>query len=332
MRAAIQGRYPSQGYPYPYKAFSAQKRRYRQHFLRGLGNFGADYYIPTPAQIVATPTQGKWYRIKSGESYWGTAKKAYGTTDLKKGLLAMNDARWNDHIRKATTGWESYGVPGLQAQPKYDSINNPKAPYNSGHEYPVSWIPPLPDFKEPEEIYVDPGYPPPDDGPQTPTDPTQGPPGPPGPMGPAGPPGPQGQQGSPGQATDAQINAAVTAWMQGHPIPPGPEGIPGPAGMPGPTGGPGPRGEPGPMGPPGPPGNVSDEAILAMLQQWLANNPGALPPGPQGIPGLPGIPGPMGPPGPKGDPGPPGSGGGGGGEGDKMFTLPLLFSILAWSM
>jgi len=329
-RAYLQARYPRGGCPNPYMAFSAQKRRLRQHFrprqrmgLDGFFGIFGDPLIPTADQITATPTQGKWYRIKQGETYWGVAKKAYGTSNLKKGLLAMNAAQWNSHIKKGTAGWEAYGVEGMQAVPKYDSFNNPKAGYGTGHDYPVNWVPPFPNWEEPEQLYpVDPGFPPPDDVVE-PTEPGQGPPGPPGPMGPPGPIGPigpigpPGPTGAPGEATDEAINAAVQAWLQQHP----------PAA--------GPIGPMGPPGPPGPPGQATDEAINAAVQAWLQQHPPpAGPPGPQGIPGIPGMPGmpgPIGPPGPKGDPGPAGSGGGGGG-GNQMFTVPLLFTILAAAM
>lgn len=210
-------------------------------FFMGLGLGAVDSegrYLPTKAQIVSTPTPGLWYQIKKGETWWGTAKKAYGSTDLKKGLLLMNKSTWNDHIDRKTKGWEAYKVKGLQATPDYASSSNPRAKVLSGNEYPVAWIPPL-TGEEPEDL----GF---GEGPSIPTPvPGQGPPGPTGPAGPPGPTGPKGSQG-----------------VQGPPGPTGPKGPKGdtgPQGPPGAGGGTaiavkGPPGPTGPMGPPGPQG------------------------------------------------------------------------------
>jgi len=337
--------YPNQPCPNPYRAFQAQKQRrlrtgavrpFRRRATRfsGFGfGFGEYTVIPEPQFITSTPQQGKWYQIKSGESFWGTAKKAYGIDNVRAGLFAMNDAEWNDHIRKATTGWESYGIQGLQAQPKYAGTEAPHAGYGSGHQYPIAWIPPMPNFPEPEEIWPEPSAdPPPSDapgqgppGPMGPEGP-MGPMGPLGPIGPEGPMGPKGDMGPPGDVTDEAILAMLTQYLNDNPdaLPPGPPGPQGPPGeastVPGPMG---------PPGPPGPPGDVSDEAIMAMLTQYLNENPDALPPGPPGPPGAASmVPGPIGPAGPPGPIGPAGPGGGGGGG---MFSLPLLIAILGWA-
>ena len=268
---------------------------------RNFRGFGHTTVIPDANHIEAFPKQGAWYRIKAGESFWKTAKKAYGIDNVKPGLLAMNDSPWNHHIRKATTGWEAYGVPGLQAQKKYDSIKNPHAGFKSGNEYPVVWIPPMPQFKEPEDIWGAPGVeppPPPDPDVPPPDVPGQGPPGQqgapgvPGPQGIPGIPGPRGEQGIPGPRGEPGIPGAGA----GDPVP-GPQGeqgipgIPGPQGIPGAGAGdpiPGPQGEqgiPGPPGQQGAPGAGAGDPI----------------PGPQGIPGIPG---------PRGEQGIPGTGGG----------------------
>lgn len=333
MQVALNRRYPpGRGCPNPYSAFARQKRR-RVGAFRGFGLLG-EVYIPTSDQITSFPTQGKWYRIKSGESFWGTSKKAYGQANVRVGLFAMNDAIWNLHIRKGSSGWESYGIEGLQAVPKYSETDY-HAGYGSGNSYPVAWIPPMPNFPEPGELYGD------DPGEYIP-----GPPGPPGPIGPIGPMGPEGDEGGPGgqgpigpigpmgppgDVTDEAILAMLTQYLNDNPdaLPPGPPGPPGPEGAQGGRGDPGLPGEQGPIGPPGPPGDVSDEAITNMLEQYLETHPDALPPGPMGPMGPPGedssVPGPMGPIGPMG---PPGQGGGGG---NGMFSLPLLLTILAWA-
>lgn len=274
-------------------------------YMRQMSGLGADNrYIPTPDQITVNPTPGKWYRIKQGETWWGTSKKAYGLPNVKQGLYAMNDSSWNDHIRKGTAGWEVYNRPGLQATPHY-SVQNPHAGYGSGNAYPTAWLPPLATLAEPEDIYgepepiipvpVEPPPPPPpsvEPPPPSPSEPGMGPPGPMGPIGPIGPVGPVGPVGPLG--------------------PIGPEGPIGPAGE---------------RGPIGPPGNVSDESIMSMIQQWMSDNPDALPPGPQGVPGIPGIPGPPGPPGPPGEVGPVGPAGTGGGGGNLMWTIPLALAV-----
>lgn len=220
-------------------------------YFAGFGAMDSEgRYLPTPDEIVSTPTPGLWYRIKKGETWWGTAKKAYGAANVKKGLLTMNSSTWNDHIDRKKKGWEAYKVKGLQATPDYD-VSNPRAKVLTGTAYPVAWIPPI-TGEEPEDMGFE------DKAPITPGMPI---PGPPGPQGPQGPPGPQGPKGSSG--------------------PPGPTGasIPGP---PGPQGPPGPKGSQGPPGPQGPPGSGSGTSI--------PGPPGPQgPPGPPGPPGSPGA-------------------------------------------
>ena len=278
--------------------------RAKRNYMYAMNGFGADRYIPTPSQIVAVPTQGLWYRIKTGESYWGTSKKAYGQANVRKGLFLMNDSTWNEHIRKGSAGWTSYDIIGLQATPHY-SVENPHAPYGSGNAYPTVWIPPLATGAEPEELFDN--QPPPGTGPQ-------------------GIPGEQGIPGIPGS--------------QGIP---GQPGIPGSQGIPGQDGMPGSQGIPGQDGDMGPPGDVSDEAIYAMLMKYLQENPDALPAGATGAQGTPGIPGSQGIPGARGEqgipgargeqgiPGQAGSSGGGGGRSNGMWVLPLIFALMSSS-
>lgn len=122
--------------------------------------------------------------------------------------------------------------------------------------------------------------------------------GPPGPAGPAGP-GP----------SDAQIQAAVAAYLGAHPIagvPPTQDQIaavvavylaqhPAPAGAPGPTGAPG----------PGP----TDSQIAAAVATWQTAHPTVGPSGPSGPPGPSGAQGPTGAPGAPGAPGASGASG-----------------------
>ena len=119
-----------------------------------------------------------------------------------------------------------------------------------------------------------------------------GPAGAMGPMGPMGPQGDIGPQGPPGAGSgDAVPGADGPPGPQGAPGQDGPAGAMGPMGPMGPQGPagsgsgesiPGPTGEMGPMGPMGPqgaigptgsPGNASQDAIAAAVQEYLENNP-----------------------------------------------------------
>jgi len=291
------------------------------------GGLGADRYRPTTEQILAVPQQGSWYRIKKGETWWGTAKAAYGAENVKPGLLMMNRSTWNDHIERKSTGWEAYKVDGLQATPHY-SATDPLGTKGSGNAYPVAWIPPLATGAEPESIYTAPdqgpigpaGQPGPP-GPIGPAGP-MGPAGPTGPIGPAGVPGARGPAGPAGEVNAALIESSLEAYFKAHPLQ---------QGQPGPQGPMGPRGPAGPAGPPGAPGSASDAAINAAVQDWLKKHPIEAvngPPGPRGPAGPigpPGIPGERGPEGPQG---PAGSGGGGGPD-KGLWVLPLAASIFA---
>jgi hypothetical protein len=305
----------------------------RRPSFRGLGQIG-DRMIPTPAQILATPKPGAWYRIKQGETWWGISKAAYGAENVKAGLMLMNRATWNDHIERKTAGWEAYKVAGLQSTPDY-SAKNPHAPKGSGNDYPTAWIPPL-NGAEPEAV-----YPPIIEGKIGPPGP-KGDPGPIGPIGPRGPTGergaigPAGPQGAPGTASQEAIKAMLEAYIKAHPEelrgPAGMKGSPGPAGLPGPIGpiGPtGPAGIPGAIGPRGPqgaPGTASQEAIRSMLEEYMKKHPDEF----RGPAGPAGLPGPIGPKGPAGPPGPAGSAGSGGTGTDKgLWTIPITIGLMA---
>jgi len=254
---------------------------------------------PQPGYVSQTPAQGKWYRLKRGDNYWTISRDAYGRENVRKGLMLMNDSPWNGYIDKKRTGWEAYGVDGLQATPDY-SLTQARAPKGSGNAYPIVWIPPVSGGDPDDVIDI------PDDGDTG----TVGPPGPPGPAGPMGPRGPAGAQGPKGEMGPQGARGPI--GPQGPPgSGEGGDPIPGPMGPMGPMGPAGPMGPMGPVGPVGPPGEGGQSI------------PG--PAGPVGPPGAPGPPGPMGPQGPIGPIGPMGPSGEGGEGGDsKMWILPLL--------
>lgn len=313
----MQYRFNPQKDTLPYAIFSANRgsTNYNaRRFMRQMSNwrlrrgsfsgfgFSFGFIDPQPSQISATPTAGKWYRIKQGDTYWGTSKAAYGQANVKKGLFLMNDSLWNSYIDKKRTGWESYGVDGLQATPDY-SPTEARAPKGSGHAYPLVWIPPL-TGGEPSDVYppvtdVGPPGPKGDRGERGPIGPI-GPPGERGPIGPIGPIGPPGERGP--------IGPIGPRGERGPIGPIGPPGqgagtpVPGPPGPPGPPG----RTVTGPPGPAGPPG----QSVVG-------------PPGPQGPPGesIVGPPGPQGPPGTTTE-----------GSGGNMWVIPML-SLMAtlWS-
>lgn len=273
---------------------------WRRESTLSFADLGFGFFDPQPSQIASTPTAGKWYRVKMGDTYWAISKAAYGQANVKKGLYAMNDSLWNSYIDKGRKGWESYNRDGLQATPDY-SPTEPRAPKGSGNAYPLVWIPPV-NGGEPEDVFP----------PNTVVGPV-GPPGPRGergPIGPIGPPGPKGDRGERG--------------------PIGPPGQGAGTPIPGPVGPPGPRGEIGPIGPrgpAGPPGQGSGTSV--------PGPPGPIGPiGPEGPPGPPGqsVVGPIGPPGPPGEsivgpPGPPGPAGNGGGGGNNMWVIPFAALI-----
>lgn len=248
-----------------------------------LGYLG--FINPSGGQISAFPKAGRWYRIKTGESFWGTSKAAYGQPSVKKGLMLMNNSPWNSYIEKKAKGWEAYKVKGLQATPKY-SATQFRAPKGSGNSYPLVWIPPL-DGGEPEDVFK--------------PDPTVGPAGPMGPRGPIGPPGTHGKSVTGPSGSAGRIGPPGARGSIGPSGPVGPPGkgvgVPGPAGPRGIIGPPGPIGPtgkgvgvPGPIGPPGVRGLIGPSGQLGPVG----------PPGSRGLIGPPGQLGPVGPPGPAG--------------------------------
>ena len=247
--------------------------------------------IPTPNQITETPKQGFWYRTTKDHTIFWAAKQAYGADNVKAGLLKMNAASWNDHVRRKKTGWESYNVAGLQSTNEY-SATLPHAPWGSGKAYPVLWIPPLDGPTEPEEIF-----------------------------------GPKAEEPVLITPTPTPTPTPILTPNQGPIGPMGPMGPMGPAGQDGKTGPIGPMGPMGPAGPMGPPGQATDEAIKAAIKAWLAANP--LESGPMGPAGPMGPMGPAGPMGPMGPMGPAGQAGQAGqGDNKGLWILPLVASVL----
>jgi len=309
-----------------------QRQMTPQTARANFAGYGLGFVDPKAGQIVTQPKQGAWYRLKSGESYWGISKRAYGQANVKKGLFLMNDSPWNEYIHKAKKGWTSYKVKGLQSTPDY-SATEFRAPKGSGHAYPLVWIPPL-TGEEPKDVF------PPDPDPV-------GIPGPPGPRGPIGPPGARGAIGPPGArgaiGPPGSKGAKGDPGAVGPPGPRGPKGERGPMGPPGsgegggvgPPGPKGAKGDPGAIGPPGPRGAVGPPGARGPRGERGPIGPpgsgeggGVGPPGPMGPMGPPGARGDIGPAGPMGPPGPAGSAGEGGGADNKMWVFPLLLALL----
>ncbi len=106
-------------------------------------------YLPSPDQILATPTAGAFYQVKQGDLPIRIAAKAYGDAAKKAGLYAFNAATWNDTARKASTGYEAYKMQGIQFVPKY---SGPRTKHGSGNRHLVLWLPPI-GGGEPESFY-----------------------------------------------------------------------------------------------------------------------------------------------------------------------------------
>jgi hypothetical protein len=108
-------------------------------------------YVPTTAQILtAAPRPGTFYRPRQGIWPIKVAEVAYGAADRKRGVLSINASTWNDHVRRASKGWEAYKVNGLQFEARYGA--HPSSFFNTGNAYPVIWVPPL-DGREPEAFF-----------------------------------------------------------------------------------------------------------------------------------------------------------------------------------
>ena len=122
-------------------------------FRRGVrfGEEGGRYSPPLSSVLEKSPKPGTFYRPRKGITPATVAEVAYGKAGRKAGLLAMNRSTWNDHVRRAKTGWEAYGVPGLQFEARYSSTD-PLATYGSGSSFPVIWVPPVAGG-EPESIF-----------------------------------------------------------------------------------------------------------------------------------------------------------------------------------
>jgi len=216
------------------------------------GFISGRYTPPPPPILELGPRPGTFYRPRKGITPSHVAQAAYGSAGRKAGLLAMNRSTWNDHVRRARAGWETYGVAGLQFDPAYG--DHPLSTFGSGHRYPVIWVPPL-TGAEPEAFFAvqptpppyvpptPPPYVPPGPGPVPPppwvgpvlppvppyvppTPPPYVPPAPPGPV-PPGPVEPEPEPVPPGPEP-------VPPYVPPEPVPPVPPPIP-PAPPPGPV-------------------------------------------------------------------------------------------------
>jgi hypothetical protein len=220
-----------------------------------MGNLAYLFGETPTAQISAKPRVGYYYQTKKGDTPWAVANEAYkkqGLTDVKTGLFLMNDNAANDHIKKGSSGWESYKIKGLQFDPKY--AVSPTAEYGTGKSYPIVWIPPLDGTGPGGGI----------------ADPVPGIPGPPGPTGPMGPPGPAPSNAlikkligdymienpTGGGLTDKQIDQRIAVYMQKHPVAKGE------------------RGERGQQGIPGQPGATPSNALIKkLIGDYMIENP-----------------------------------------------------------
>jgi len=118
----------------------------------GGSGYALGRYVPTNAQILtAAPRPGTFYRPRQGIWPIKVAEVAYGAADRKRGVLSINASTWNDHVRRASKGWEAYKVNGLQFEARYGA--HPSSFFNTGNAYPVIWVPPL-DGREPEAFFA----------------------------------------------------------------------------------------------------------------------------------------------------------------------------------
>lgn len=172
---------------------------------------GTVAYLPFgQAATAAIPTAGAWYQVQKGDTPWSISKKAYadtGLTDVKSGLYLLNDNPSNANIRKATTGWESYKIKGLQLTANY-APGVMYASYKSGNAYPMLWIPPI-DGRTADQM---------GGGGEKGDKGDTGAPGTPGTPGIPGPKGDKGDPGVPGHTpTNAEIAALIKDYMEENP-------------------------------------------------------------------------------------------------------------------
>jgi len=133
----------------------------------------------------ATPVAGRFYQTKKGDTVSFVSKTAYGASNVKAGLYRINSSPANVKIRKATTGWESYKIKGLQLENRYSGWDTD---FGSGKSFPLLWVPTVAGG-EPNDVFPDVIAPPPP-GPVPPPAPPKPKPAPP----PAPPPKPKTEQ------------------------------------------------------------------------------------------------------------------------------------------
>lgn len=99
--------------------------------------------VPAPA---AQPTPGKFYKIKSGDTLFGVAKKAYGAGSMEAGKR-INESQYNLRFRKPAPASEKKMFPDgrISFNPRFDGVLRNQmesvdiAP--SGKSFAMIWIP-----------------------------------------------------------------------------------------------------------------------------------------------------------------------------------------------
>jgi hypothetical protein len=206
--------------------------------------------------VSANPTPGTFYRTKKGDTPWSIANNVYvkpGLTSIKAGLMLLNDNIGNYHIRKAKSGWTSYGIKGLQFTPDYARESYPST-HGTGTDFPLLWIPQITGAPPIQKAQVTPGVK-----------------GDKGDKGQRGLPGESGAPGQPGPAaSQKQIASLVNDFLKKNPPARGQRGS---------------DGQPGADGQPGP--AASQKQISSLVNDFLKKNPPAK--GQRGSRGLPGA-------------------------------------------
>jgi hypothetical protein len=206
------------------------------------------------------PKPGRFFQPLEYKNPITFALRAYGDANKKKGLLIINASSWNNHIYKSTKGWEPYKTKGFILSKQYAGVNDPRAGYKTGNQYPVLWIPPL-TGEEPENMLwtqpvpSQPGQPSQPGIPSAPSQPSQPPV--------TSQPGIPSAPSAPLPVSQAELDAAIRRYFNAHPVQPGPMGPMGPQGPPGMPG------VPGSPGQPGLPGSIAQFD----LRQYFEQNP-----------------------------------------------------------
>lgn len=99
--------------------------------------------VPAPA---SSPTPGKFYQIKSGDTLFGIAKEAYGVSSLEAARV-INDSQYNRRFWRAAPSSERKMFPDgrISLSPRFDgdlrvqleAVNT----VSSGKSFAMIWIP-----------------------------------------------------------------------------------------------------------------------------------------------------------------------------------------------